>query len=221
LPAQAPRKCGGTSDGEEGSVSDGAKLDIPWYADPKAEKRGEPGIHHSFMKCLATALHHVAGKLDPVWLMGSSASAFRITVSETFCPSAMSMFDFSAVLPEAIEQAGYEAVHIGRYWKEEALEKERREEAHTAIVTGIDRGVPAVVWDVYDTEWGLVTGYEPSRELYRTLSHQGMKAELPYARLGCNEIAILSVSIPGPRNRRSRHQVIRNSLRAIESLLAS
>ncbi len=76
---------------------------ISWYADQHARDKGEPGIHHSFMKSLATALNYVSGDFDPVWLMGSSGFAFRIFVNEHLCPSAMSIFDFSAILPEAIE----------------------------------------------------------------------------------------------------------------------
>ena len=43
---------------------------IKWYIDKAAKERGEPGICHSFMASLATAISYIAGDVDPVWLMG-------------------------------------------------------------------------------------------------------------------------------------------------------
>ena len=58
------------------------------------------------------------------------------------------MFDFSAVLPEAVEQMGYRCSYVSRMWDEKELEKQRQAEGHAAIVDGIEHGKPAVVWDV-------------------------------------------------------------------------
>jgi len=52
--------------------------DILWYKDSDAIKKGEPGIYHSIMRIVATALKYLNKDLDPVWLMGSSAFAFRM-----------------------------------------------------------------------------------------------------------------------------------------------
>ena len=188
--------------------------EIAWYRDEDAQARGEPGICHSYLASLATALHHMYGELDATWLMGSSAFAFRINVSEVLCPSAMSIFNWSADLPEAVEQAGYECSYIARLWDEESLEEERRNQAHAAIRAAIDGGAPAVVWDIHDVEWGLVIGYDEETRSYVTLTHQGHPSSLPYDRLGRNGIDILSVVIPGKPNHRSREQAIHASLTA-------
>jgi hypothetical protein len=185
-----------------------------WYKDSDAEARGEPGIYHSYMKSLATALFYIEGKLDPIWLMGSSAFAFRIYVNKIMCPSAMSVFDFSSILPEAIEQAGYHAIHISRFWNDADKESEKRAEAHAAIIEGINRGVPAIVWDVAEAEWGLITGYDLEEKVYHTLTHKGKPAALSFDKLGRNGIDILSVAIPGEANQRSRNQIVRNALTA-------
>lgn len=187
---------------------------VVWYQDEDARARGEPGICHSYMASLATALHHIHGGLDPVWLMGSSAFAFRINVSEVLCPSAMSVFNWSADLPEAVEQAGHVCNHVARLWNEQNQEAERRTEAHAAILAGIDAGTPAVVWDVHDAEWGLVIGYDDETGTYATLTNQAQSSSLPYDRLGRNGIDILSVTIPGEPNYRTREEVIHNSLTA-------
>lgn len=186
--------------------------DIEWCVDGAAKQQGEPGICHSFMACLATAVSYIEGKVDFAWLMGVTGFAFRVFMNENLCPSAMSMFDFSAVLPEAVEQAGYHCKYVSRMWDEGALEKERQKEAHAAIVEGIGEGQPAVVWDVADCEWGLIVGYDNKRRAYMTFTQAGRPSKLKYKKLGHNGIDILSVAIPCGRNDRTSKEVIRKSL---------
>ena len=187
---------------------------VTWYSDPAAGENGEPGIYHSFVAGLASALNHVKGELDPVWLMGSSAFAFRIFINEVMCPSAMSVFNWSYILPEAVRQAGYDCIYVSRMWEEVRQEKEKREQAHAAIVEGIGRGVPAVVWDIAGCEWGLIIGYDQEKRTYQTLTHRGKPSSLSFEKLGKNGIDVLSVIIPGEPNRRNRDEVILNSLKA-------
>lgn len=188
--------------------------DLTWYVDRTATEKGELGIRHSYTASLATALNYTTGELDPVRLMGTSAFAFRIFINEVMCPSAMSVFDWSTILPEAIEQYGYGCVYLSRLWDEDDKEEERREAARTAIVEGIDRGAPAIVWDIAGHEWGLIVGYDENRQIYETLTYQGESSSLPFEKLGRNGIDILSVGIPSERNGRSREEVILRSLKA-------
>jgi hypothetical protein len=109
---------------------------------------------------------------------------------------------------------GLRCHYVARLWKEEALEKERREAAHEAIVEGIERGAAAVVWDVHDAEWGLVVGYDRERSRYDTLTCKGETAALAFEKLGRNGIDILSVAIPGGPNGRTREEVVCRSLQA-------
>lgn len=185
---------------------------IEWYVDKPAKERSEPGICHSFMASLATAVNYIAGDVDPAWLMGAGGFAFRIFINKGLCPSAMSMFDFSAVLPQAVEQAGYRCAYVSRMWDEADLEKQRQEEAHVAIAAGIEQGSPAIVWDVADCEWGLIIGYDDRRKVYETLTHDGKPSKLKYGKLGKNGIDILSVAIPGGNNGRGREEVVLKSL---------
>ena len=119
---------------------------INWFTDKNAAEKNEPGIRHSFTASLATVLNHIDGRLDPVWLMGGSAFAFRIFVNEIMCPSAMSIFDWSGILPETVEQMGHDCYYISRLWDETDMEAERRRQAQDLITTGIDSGVP---WAIY------------------------------------------------------------------------
>jgi len=188
--------------------------EISIFSDVRAAQRGEPGLVHSYISSLATALHTMGAPVNGTWLMGTSGFAFRIWVNETLCPSAMSVFDWSALIPETVEQIGYGCTYVSRLWNEEEHEATRREEAHGAIVAGIDRGAPAVVWDVADCEWGLIVGYDDEKKTYGAISSAGKAISLPYDKLGQREIKILSVAVPGDTNDRPRDEVIRKSLEA-------
>ena len=91
-----------------------------WYTDPAARDKGEPGVYHSFVASVATALNYLGVEIDPAWLMGTSAFAFRIFINEVMCPSATSVFNWASILPETIEQAGRQSVYVSRLWDEEA-----------------------------------------------------------------------------------------------------
>jgi hypothetical protein len=186
---------------------------IKWYTDSEAIQKGEPGICHSFMACLATTMFHLNGELDPAWMMGASGFAFRIFANKVMCPSAMSVFDFSSILPQSVEQNGYHCNYISRYWGEAHIEKNKQQEAHIEIVKAIDRNVPAIVWDIANVEWGLIIGYDEEKQIYDTLTNEGESHPLPYENLGHNGINILSVTIPDQKNRRTREEIIHNSLK--------
>lgn len=186
--------------------------DVVWLHDQDSVARGEPGIEHAYAAALVSVVNAIEGRVDPVWVMGASGFAFRSFVNEVLCPSAMSVFDFNAVLPEAIEQLGYRASYTSRYWDEENLDEERRRTAHEEIVKGIQSGRPAIVWDVADCDWGLAVGYDDQDKTYSTLTNEGKPASLPCERLGHNGIDILSVAIPTEPNGRSREEIIRRSL---------
>jgi len=195
-------------------------VEIPaWYCDTRAEGMGEPGLAHSFVGALATALTApavtaVRGEVDPVELMGASGFAFRVFVNEVFCPSAMSMFSFRDILPEAVEQAGLTCRAVHRLRDEEEVEEERRGEAHAAIAEAAGRGVPAVVWDVAEAEWGVVTGLDEEAGNYFVLTPGNGPGILPFGKLGRNGIDILSVLIPGEPNGRTGETIRHRALAA-------
>lgn len=175
--------------------------------DAGAVARGEPGIHNSFMGTLAGVLRYLGRPVDPAWLMGANGWAFRIRVHETLCPSAPSVYDWGAVLPETVAQAGYEAAHMHGFFSPDAQSK-----AHEAILQGLAVGMPAIVWDIGLPEWGLVVGYDPVECRYHTLDCLGREGAMPCAQLGRREIEALSVTVVGAPNGRGRAQVIRRAL---------
>jgi hypothetical protein len=124
----------------------------------------------------------------------------------------MSIFDWG-VLRKAVHNIGHECTYIDRLWHEGEKEVERRNQAHEAIVTNLREGRPAIVWDVFDSEWGLIYGYDGGRA-YLAYSNVGRAVTLQIDKLGRNGIDILSVTIPGEKNGRSRDESIHVALTA-------
>ncbi|MCP4703852.1 MAG: hypothetical protein GY865_04505 [candidate division Zixibacteria bacterium] len=186
---------------------------IKWFVDKTSIERNEPGIVHSYIASLATALNYKTDNFDPIWLMGASGFAFRIWINEMMCPSAMSIFDFKTILSEAIKQSGFHNQYYSRLWNEEVIEEEVRLKAHASIIDGLENNSPAIVWDLKEAEWGLIIGYDKDRCSYSALSNTGEKLVFPYNKLGKNGIDILSVAIPTKPNESSKDEVISNSLK--------
>jgi hypothetical protein len=181
--------------------------------DHDAVARGEPGLTHSFVASLATAVDCAGYVVDPIHLMGTSGFAFRIWVESRLLPNAMNGFDWQAILPEAVHRAGFDCTHIHRFEQEIHVEEERRLAAHEGIVQSIDQGVPAIVWDPSDPPmWGLVVGYNDPMQIYRTKAFWGYDMPLAYSRLGRRDVNRLSVILLGEPNEEDDEAVIRSSL---------
>lgn len=175
--------------------------------------RGPREMPFSFTHMLASSLNHAGCPLSHEYITGASGFAFRIWVeTKTQCPSAMSVFDFD-LLKKGVELAGYDCVHVSRLWHEEAVEAERREKAHRAIIKAVNEGIAPVVWDVGIPEWGVIVGYDEEAQTYDTISAAGERDRMAYAQLGRREIPILSVAIPAGRRKREPIELARDTLR--------
>jgi len=184
---------------------------VQWCEDTATLARSE--VFNAFIGSLATSLGAMDSKVDLTWLMGTSAFAFRILVNEVMCPSAMSVFEWTVLLPEAVEQAGYGCTYITD-WRQQEVADERKLEAQEKIIRAIDRGVPPIVWDIQVPDWGVIVGYDMEAETYDTLACTGEAAAMPFDQLGQREEKILSVTIPGEESERTREEIILRSLRA-------
>ena len=181
--------------------------------DYDAKARDEPGLTHSFVASLATAIDCAGYVADPVQLMGASGFAFRIWIEERLLPNAMNGFDWQAILPQAVEHAGFSCTHIHRFEQEFELEEQRRRAAYEGIVASIDRGVPAIVWDPADPPmWGLITGYNDHSQSYSTSAFWGYAMPLDYASLGRRDVNRLSVILLGDPLDFSEQDMLRGCL---------
>ncbi len=162
------------------------KLECVWQTDKMA---------HSFVCALHTAMHYSGIEMQMDEVSVRTGFAFRIITHKELCPSATSVFDWN-YLSEGAKNCGLKIKYISRLWHEEELKEERRKKAIEMIKNSIERGIPAVVWDVGIPEWELITGYDDEEQMFFGIGVIGNdEIKLAYDKLGEREIPILSVTI--------------------------
>lgn len=151
-------------------------------------------------------------------IVAASGFAFRMWVSPDLCPSATSIWDFESQKPW-VENGGLTCDYVGRYWEQEDIEEERRLEAIKIIKASIDRGIPAVSWDIGVPEWGLITGYDDDRQVLYTLAITMERPEMPYNVLGKRELPILSVLTVTGCTGKSKEDILQDTMKLAVSHL--
>lgn len=182
------------------------KLDISW--DGVADRTG---YLFSFAKSLSCAVKHSPWREHAEDIVATSGFAFRMWVSSDLCPSATSMWEFKKQ-PEWAANGGFACSYVERLWGEDAVEEERRETAIGIIRASIERGIPAVAWDIGVPEWGLIVGYDDAARTFATLCVAGA-GEMPYDRLGRREIPILSVLTVSERTDKPQEQILKDTMK--------
>lgn len=184
------------------------RLNIDWIGieDPT-------GFLFSFAKSLSTAVKNSPYPDLSEDIVATSGFAFRMWVEPSeLCPSATSVWDFESQ-KSWVESGGILCDYVGRYWEQDDIEKERRLEAIEIIKESINRGIPAVSWDIGVPEWGLVIGYDDDESSFEVLSVQGDYLEMPYDTLGKREIPILSVLTVKGRSDKSSKDIYIDTLK--------
>lgn len=151
------------------------------------------GYLFSLSKCLSAVLHASpwADRADDS--VAASGFAFRIWIDRnSLCPSATSIWSFASQKPW-VENGGFACDYVERLWGQDAVEEERRLAAIAVIKTSIDHGTGAVAWDVSGCEWGVISGYDDEAGTFCSVKINGEEGTVPYEKLGCLEIPILSV----------------------------
>lgn len=118
-----------------------------------------------------------------------------------------------------MENGGLTCDYVGRYWEQEDIEEERRLEAIKIIKASIDRGIPAVSWDIGVPEWGLITGYDDDRQVLYTLAITMERPEMPYNVLGKRELPILSVLTVTGCTGKSKEDILQDTMKLAVSHL--
>lgn len=150
------------------------------------------GYLFSFVKALCAVLQSspYAARTDDV--IAASGFAFRMWVSPDLCPSATSIWDFSGQ-KRWLTAAGLELTYTERLWGQDDIAAERQALAIDRIRKSIDRGIPALSWDIGVCEWGLITGYDDEKKVFATLPITGEPGIMAYDQLGGRELPILDV----------------------------
>lgn len=150
------------------------------------------GYLFSFAKSLSCAVKNSPFAELAEDIVASSGFAFRMWVSPDLCPSATSIWQFS-LQESGVQNGGLCCMYIERLWNQDDIEEIRRKEALALIRQSIDRGIPAISWDIGVCEWGLIIGYDEESEKLAVLPITGQEGEMDYAQLGKRELPILSV----------------------------
>ncbi|MBO9605866.1 MAG: hypothetical protein J7639_07950 [Paenibacillaceae bacterium] len=154
------------------------------------------------------AIHRAARFLprfetDLVDMMGFTGQAFRMQADPIRArAAAATAYDWGAVLSEGLRNAGLHCRYRGGPGCMEP-DAEYVTEAVDLVQTSIDRGVPAVVWDLFLPEFGVLYGYDDDRSsLYGKDLYQN--GTIRYERLGggaTGELFVLVLTGTFPVNR--------------------
>lgn len=193
------------------------QLSISWDGIPDAT-----GYLFSFAKSLACAVKNSPWPEYAEDIVATSGFAFRMWVSQDLCPSATSIWDFEGQKPW-VENGGLLCGYVGRYWGQDHIEEEKRLEAIKIIKASIDRGIPAVSWDIGVPEWGLITGYDDAGQVFYTLPINARNTDsvnkMPYDALGKRELPILSVLTIAGRADKAKEDILRDTMKLAVSHL--
>jgi hypothetical protein len=186
------------------------------------------GYLFSFAKSLACAVKNSPWSEYAEDIVATSGFAFRMWVNTDLCPSATSIWDFDCQKPW-VENGGLLCDYVGRYWGQEHIEKEKHLEAIKNIKSSIDRGIPAISWDIGVPEWGLITGYDDAIQMFYTLAINAEKADptsptynsdqMPYDALGKRELPILSVLTITGSSGKTKEDILHDTMKLAVSHL--
>lgn len=122
----------------------------------------------SLAGALAGALRSLGAPVTAPWVMGVSGHAFRLTVpvagGEVAAPGGEAALDLERAA--ALYRNLGRKIEVVSAREGERDYRKRREEAIRRVHKSIDRGVPAVVYDLHLPQFGLVKGYDDRAGLW-------------------------------------------------------
>ncbi|MBP3963918.1 hypothetical protein [Paenibacillus lignilyticus] len=140
-----------------------------------------------------------------VEVMGYTAHAFRIIIDpEAVEVGSYSHFDWKLNHEEALNNLGFSVQYAGKQTNIPPTPEEL-EEGIQLVQQAIDRGIPALSWDLFIPEWGVIYGYDDNRRVFQCRDVR-QDAELPYEKLGRGEVTelyVLGISGYQPVSRRA------------------
>ncbi|QHW29411.1 hypothetical protein GZH47_00250 [Paenibacillus rhizovicinus] len=154
---------------------------------------------------------HLTG-MSLIETMGYTGDAFRLIIDrESVEVGSYSFFDWKLRHSKALECLGFTTRTTGNQTNI-APTPEELEEGLQFVQESIDRGIPALGWDLFMPEWGVIYGYDDEKRVLQCRD-MGGDGELPYEKLGRGEVTELYVlAIAGSRPLR-KTDMLANGLR--------
>ncbi|RED55477.1 GyrI-like domain-containing protein [Cohnella lupini] len=131
-------------------------------------------------------------ELSLVDVMGYTGHAFRININgNNVDPAGPTAWDWGPVLEKDLLRLGIRCSYVGEP-NYTPPTPELLGQAIEKVQSSLDRGIPAVAWDLLIPEFGVIYGYDDDKqELHvKDVSGEGV---LPYAKLGRGQVGELFV----------------------------
>lgn len=170
-----------------------------------------PPVFSSPYSTLSVALYEVlkyAGEDN--WtltdIMGISGDAFRLNMTSGSHWRGISTFDWSYATYRTMERLGWQVKCFGRP-NRPSVTPEQQSTMLEIIQASIDKGLPAIVWNLIINEFGLIYGYDDAS---RVLHYQGFRRvpeTIEYSRFGRNIeepaifVAAIGNKVSGPTSK--------------------
>lgn len=146
-------------------------------------------------------------------VMAATLDAFRLSVPPGCDWKGISTFDWSFAAYRAFEQLGFSGSCFGRPGRT-TLSPEQQANVLSFVQDSVDRGLPAVVWNVDMNQFGFIYGYDDAERVIHYSSYPGRAKTVRFEQLGRSgeEPAIFAAAL---RRRVSRPSSELDVLRAV------
>jgi hypothetical protein len=164
-----------------------------------------------------TAIHSILQYTDIAGLtlievMGFTAHAFRMIIDRQEVEvGSYSFFDWKSNHAAAFGNLGLTVKSTGQQTNEPPTPEEW-EEGLRFVQETIDKGIPALSWDLFIPEWGVIYGYDDDKKMLRCRDVR-KDGELPYEKLGRGEVTELYVTTVTGSRTVDRKSMLREALR--------
>ncbi|MEX2415190.1 MAG: RNA polymerase sigma factor [Paenibacillaceae bacterium] len=118
-------------------------------------------------------------------LMGISADAFRMNMPENCNWQGILTYDWSYAAYRTIERLGFSGVCFGRP-QLKIMTPDMQVQMLSVIHGSIERGIPAVIWNMEMNEMGFAHGYDDDRQEIQYRGYNGAGQIYRYEQLGRN-----------------------------------
>lgn len=145
----------------------------------------------TIVQCMYAMLQYTERKdLSLIDLMGLTSHAFRIRVDDKAGLIGPTAHVWGSFYRRALENVGFEAVCFDPII--DPIPPEHVEIALGHIHRSLDRGVPAIVWDLFGGDFAVIYGYDDEKQLFhaKDRKHEGT---VPYEKLSRGHIMTLTV----------------------------
>lgn len=146
-------------------------------------------------------------------LMGISGEAFRLNIPENCDWRNILTFDWSLLSYRTMERLGFSGICVGRP-QQLTITPDLQTQILSVILGSIDRGFPAVIYNIEINEMGFAYGYDNHTQQIQYLGNHGLSRVYRYNQIGRNSQA-QPLFVLGLRRKTSPPLSTDQSLRAI------